>query len=126
MSVRTMRLIAAFAVFLGFSCGPERVAAQVVGGTIQGTITDSSGASLPGAYVSVRNIETDVRRTATSNEDGRYRVPNLIPGNYEVTASGSGFAKVVQSGLTLTVGAELEIDLQLRVGDVNERIEICR
>ena len=124
MSVRRMRLIAAFAVFLGFSCGPERVAAQVVGGTIQGTIKDSSGASLPGASVSVRNIETDVRRTATSNEDGRYRVPNLIPGNYEVTASGSGFAKVVQSGLTLTVGAELEIDLQLRVGDVNERIEI--
>lgn len=124
MSVRTMRLIAAFAVFLGFSCGPKPVAAQVVGGTIQGAITDSSGATMPGAKVSVTNTATDVARTVTANQDGRYRVPNLIPGQYEVTASAPGFATTVQNSVTLTVGAELEIDLQLRIGGVNEKIEI--
>jgi hypothetical protein len=124
MSVRTIRLFAGYTVLFAFCLRSQELTAQVAGGTILGAVIDSSGASMSGAKVIVRNTATDVVRTVTANEEGRYSVPNLIPGNYQVTASAPGFATVVESGLTLNVGDELEIDLRLRVGGIAERVEI--
>src|ERR1700674_4713591 len=78
--------------------------AQVAGATLSGEITDPSGASIANATVSVRNVGTGELREVQSNGDGFYSAPNLLPGSYEVSASAEGFSKVVQKGITLTVG----------------------
>src|SRR5262245_61174170 len=63
---------------------PTELQAQATNGVISGTVTDPSGATLPGATVQVRNVSTGVIRTVTTNEVGRYRVPDLLVGQYEV------------------------------------------
>src|SRR2546425_278218 len=83
-----------------------QAAAQVAGGTILGTVRDSSGANIPKAEVSLKNTATGVTTTVMTNERGLYRVPNLIPGTYEVSASAGGFATTVATDLILAVGAE--------------------
>src|ERR1700721_1805495 len=78
------------------SCGmclPLR--AQVAGGTVLGTITDPSGGTVPKVEVSIRNLDTSVVTTVTTNGDGFFSAPNLLPGNYEITASATGFSSAV-------------------------------
>ena len=81
----------------------ERSYAQVSGATLSGTITDSQGAAVPNAKVSVRNTATSVTEETDSNAAGLYTVPNLIPGDYEVSVSATGF-NTSTAKLTLTVG----------------------
>src|ERR1700676_3635042 len=83
---------------------PLYVNAQVVGGTIQGTITDPHGGAVPDARVEIKNLSTHIITTSTSNSDGLYTAPNLLPGDYKVTATRSGFSITVTQ-LTLNVGA---------------------
>src|ERR1700730_15263587 len=79
---------------------------QVAGGTISGTVTDASGALIPIAQISIRNLATGVTRTVSTDSAGFYSAPNLLPGSYEVTTTAPGFATLVQTGITLTVGAQ--------------------
>src|SRR5690349_16695210 len=96
---------------------------QVAGGTILGAITDTTGADIAGATVTVKNLDTGIVRASTTNEDGLYRVPNLIPGKYHVTGTAAGFSSVNQPA-TLTVGDELTVNLQLHVGQATELLEV--
>src|SRR5207245_2654273 len=89
---------------------------QVNTGTISGVVQDSSGALIAGATVTVRNVDTGTARSVTSDEGGRYIVPVLPLGNYEVQAQQAGFQTEIRSGITLTVGREEVINLTLRVG----------
>src|SRR5216684_6042073 len=98
--------------------------AQVTGGTISGSVTDSSGAAIPGATVSTLNRAKGETRTATSNDNGHYSVPSLTPGNYDVTVSLTGFKTAEKSNLVLEVGQELVTNIQLSVGDVSEKVTI--
>ena len=61
--------------------------AQVVGATLSGVVVDSSGAAVPGATITITNVDAGTVREATSNDDGLYSAPNLLPGNYEVSVS---------------------------------------
>jgi hypothetical protein len=88
--------------------------AQVAGGVIAGTVTDSSGAVLPKAQVVIRNLGTGIATELVANDAGVYRAPNLLPGRHEITASSPGFASVVRQDVVLTVGASLTADLQLK------------
>jgi protocatechuate 3,4-dioxygenase beta subunit len=65
--------------------------AQVVGATLSGTIVGTSGATVPNVTVTIKNTETGIVRSATTNAAGLYSAANLQPGNYEVTASATGF-----------------------------------
>ncbi|MBI1955201.1 MAG: carboxypeptidase regulatory-like domain-containing protein, partial [Acidobacteria bacterium] len=98
--------------------------AQVTTGTIMGTISDSTGAVIPGATVTIRNVETGISRTATTDAAGRYRVPQLGLGSYEITTESAGFQTSVRTGVTLTVGREATVDVALQVGAVAERITV--
>ncbi len=98
--------------------------AQVTGGTMSGSVTDPSGAAVPGASVSILNRAKGETRTATSSDTGFYSVPNLTPGNYDVTVSLAGFKTAVKSNLVLEVGQELVANIQLNVGDVSEKVTI--
>jgi Carboxypeptidase regulatory-like domain len=85
---------------------PWPVQAQAVGATLSGVVTDSSGAAIPNATVSIKNEGTRDAREQTTNGDGIYSAPNLIPGLYEVSVTAAGFRKLVQPAITLTVGAQ--------------------
>src|SRR5712691_5687439 len=91
------------------------VEAQVSGATLSGLITDPSGAGIPGANVSIKNAGTGEVREVPTNGDGFYSAPNLLPGKYEVTITAQGFTKVVQKGITLTVGSQQALNLCVNV-----------
>ncbi|MBI4459119.1 MAG: TonB-dependent receptor [Acidobacteria bacterium] len=93
-------------------------------GTVLGTVSDSTGAVIPGAMLTTRNTETGISRTATTDSGGRYLSPQLGIGNYEVVAEAPGFQTVVRSGINLTVGREARVDFTLQVGAVAERITV--
>jgi hypothetical protein len=103
---------------------PFAVSAQVSGGTISGKVTDSTGALIPGAQVAIRNTATGVTTSLVANEEGVYRGSNLLPGDYEITASAPNFTSFLQKGVTLTVGADLTIDLKLAAGAVTASIMV--
>src|SRR5712664_1565296 len=100
------------------------IRAQVSGASLRGTILDATGATLPEARVSIKNLDTGVSTTVPANTSGVYRAVNLIPGHYEVTATASGFKTSVQKDVTLTVGNETTLDLQLQLGTATETINV--
>src|SRR5256712_4770448 len=123
MSPKTIKFVF-FTWILGLCLlmsGPLR--AQVAGATLSGTIADAKGAAVPNAKVSVTNIATGVAAGATTNSVGAYTVQTLNAGDYQVSASASGFSTAV-ARLTLTVGQKQELNLALMVGPVVETIEV--
>jgi hypothetical protein len=93
-------------------------------GSISGAVTDPSGAVVPQASVTVRNVDTNVARTLQSNEAGRYEVVALQPGAYEVKAAKAGFASLLRTGITLAVGARTVVDLSLSVSGTAETVTV--
>src|ERR1043166_3255005 len=81
---------------------------QITTGTIQGTVLDANGAAVPGANVEIKNLDTNISRTLTTDEDGRFTALALQPGNYMVTVSKQGFATAELPKATLTVGQTLQ------------------
>src|SRR5712671_2915994 len=86
--------------------------AQEFRGSITGKVTDPSGAVVPGATVSVKNIETNVQATTTTNGDGSYDFPLLIPGKYSLSVMGQGFSTAMRDGIEVRVADKLTIDVQ--------------
>lgn len=98
--------------------------AQVAGANLSGTVTDASGAGVPNATVSIKNTATGIVRDITTDSDGFYSAPNLLPGVYDVTATAQGFSTGVQTGLTLTVGAVKSLNFPLKIGRTTEHVEV--
>src|ERR1700680_2676721 len=97
---------------------------QVVGGTISGTISDKSGAVVANATVSLKNLATGVNTTVTANAQGLYSLPNLLPGNYQQKVSAVGFETSIRNGIILTVGSQMVSNVEMKVGAVNETMEV--
>jgi hypothetical protein len=91
---------------------------------IMGTVTDSSGAVIPNAKVTVSNIDKGITRELTSNSAGAYSAPSIPIGNYTVTAEAPGFQKLTRSGITLQVGQAQRVDMQLTVGQVTQEVSV--
>jgi hypothetical protein len=100
------------------------VQAQVVGGTISGTISDKSGAVVADATVSVKNLATGVSSAAKTNAQGFYSLPNLLPGDYQQSVSAAGFETSIRNGIILTVGAQMVSNIEMRVGAINESVQV--
>ncbi len=98
--------------------------AQTTKATVLGTVTDEKGAVVTKAKIIVKNLDTNLVRETTSDEAGRYRIPELAVGQYEVTGEGQGFRAQVHRGIELTVGREVVVDFTLRVGNVQDRVVI--
>jgi hypothetical protein len=107
------------AVFAGFS-----VSGQTVFGRISGTVSDSSGAVIPNAAVTVTNIATNAMRTAVTDDSGFYTVTNLPVGTYTVTVERTGFKKANQTGNVLTADQRLTVNIDLEAGNVTETVEV--
>lgn len=124
-SLRSFSMLFCILVLLALDfCAPVPVRAQVAGATLSGTVTDSLGAAVVNATIEIRNSETGVVRTVTSDSAGFYNAPNLSPGTYDVTVSATGFNKLVQSAITLTVGAQQVLNPSLQVGQVTQTVEV--
>jgi hypothetical protein len=98
--------------------------AQVAGATISGTVSDSGGKVVPNVHVAITNLATGVSRDVTTNDEGFYSAPNLLPGTYEVKFSAPGFKTEAKGGITLTVAAAVSLDQVLRVGSVTEMVVV--
>ncbi|HWP86104.1 MAG TPA: TonB-dependent receptor [Terriglobia bacterium] len=98
--------------------------AQQTTGTISGSVTDSTGAVLPGVNIVILNEDTGISRTVVTNSAGRYSAPALGLGRYKVTASLEGFQTEVRTGIELTVGREVPVNFQLQVGAVTQTVEV--
>lgn len=102
----------------------DRLEAQVATASISGTATDSSGAVLVGANVRATNVAKNITQSTVTDAQGRYRIPDLPVGDYEVQASMSGFRTVVRKGITLTVGANPVVDFALSVGQTTQSVSV--
>src|SRR5437879_699688 len=118
------RFVCALMAMLVSGVGLSRLNAQGATATLLGTVTDSTGAAVPGASVQAKNIGTGAIQNAISDNAGRFSVPDLGVGSYEVQASKTGFATVVHSGITLTVGAQSVVDFALTVGQQTQTITV--
>jgi hypothetical protein len=104
--------------------GATPLAAQAIFGSIQGTVSDETGAVLPNARVSARNVATGVTTPSATNEAGIFLVGDLRPGVYDVEVEAAGFARFAQRGITVRVEDRLRLDVRLKLGQVTESVEV--
>jgi Carboxypeptidase regulatory-like domain/TonB-dependent Receptor Plug Domain/TonB dependent receptor len=98
--------------------------AQVAGGTVSGSVRDSSGQAIARAQVAVKNSAMAILRSVDADNNGIYTAPNLVAGTYEISASKNGFETVVRSSIVVTVGSEQIIDFKLNPGEIKTKIEV--
>lgn len=107
-----------FLAFMSLSVGAQTT------GSILGEVKDEKGGSIAKANVTLRNVETNVSRTATTNDEGNYRFNNVPVGNYEVTVEATGFGKYTQSGITLALNQNAVVDASLKPGGVEAVVNV--
>jgi hypothetical protein len=96
--------------------------AQESRGSLTGTVTDPAGAALPGATVEIRNVETNVANTATTNEEGAYSFPLLNPGRYTLTVTAQGFSNATRENIEIRVSERITLDVPVSVTGVGETV----
>lgn len=97
---------------------------QATSGSISGFVTDSSGAAVPNAQVTVTNEATDVRTAATTDNSGFYNVTHIIAGQYMVRIAGSGFKTFTQQHIVLQIDSNVRADAQLQVGQASQQVVV--
>src|SRR5205823_6636172 len=102
----------------------ERTDAQVLFGSVSGTITDQSGAGVPKAHVTLINKATSVQKEADTDESGHYTITDVPPGNYDLKVTASGFKPLTQTNLTVTANAVMNGDAKLQVGAISEQVTV--
>src|SRR6266545_3266061 len=80
-------------------------------GSITGKVTDPNGAIIPGATVAIKNVETNVQTSTTTNDDGSYEFRLLLPGKYTLTATAQGFSATTREGIEVRVADKLDLDV---------------
>jgi hypothetical protein len=105
---------------------PAPARAQAVKGTLLGTVTDTTGAGVPGATVTVTEVQTGISRSATTNASGNYTFANLKDGVYRVEAELPGFRKTVRENVKVDVNTTVRVDLALQVGSLAEAVTVVQ
>lgn len=109
-------------IFIGSNL--SRVSAQVLYGSISGTITDQSGALVTKATVTATNKETNLSRQVATDDAGYYLIPNLLEGAYDVSITSSGFKPVIQKGVAVRINNVTRADVRLELGNVAETVTV--
>ena len=120
MRWRTAALLVAMLVL----ASPVLAQIQITTGVIQGTVTDATGAVLPGVTVEVRNVDTNALESRVTDANGRFVVLQLPPGKYTATFRIQGFATLVQEELIVTVGQGITLLPQLKVSTLQETLTV--
>ncbi|HWG18742.1 MAG TPA: TonB-dependent receptor [Acidobacteriaceae bacterium] len=125
LTFHSKRLLALASTLALALCPALSLRAQTAAaGTIAGTVTDSNGAIVSKAAVTITDTDTGVVHTTATTDAGAYNQPFLQPGNYEVVISATGMAKVDRKNLVLTVGQTLTVDAQLQVGSTATEVTV--
>src|SRR5213594_3301630 len=109
---------------LALSVIPVCLFAQSTTGTISGSVVDAQQAVIPGAMVTARNVETNISRSVLTNAVGRFRIPNLPVGPYEVSVELSGFARYLRLGIILILNQEAVLAIMLQTAGVTQEITV--
>lgn len=118
-------IIRAVLVLLGLACiAPGSAAAQAVSGSIAGVVRDSTGATIPGATITITSLERKTVDTVVSNESGHYLKDRMIPGTYEVKTELTGFKTAVVPKVSVSVDTQTPVDFTLELGQVSEQVEV--
>src|SRR5215467_6486136 len=112
--------------FLGFALlgVVHRTDAQVLFGSVSGTISDQSGAGVPKAHVTLINKATSVQKEGDTNENGYYSITDVPPGTYDLTVKTSGFKPLTQTNLVVAANVVTNADAKLQVGAVSEQVTV--
>lgn len=108
-----------------FMAGVMFAQTQITTAVIQGTVLDPSSAVIPGASVEAHNLDTGIRQSTATDENGRFSFLALTPGRYEVIAKKENFAVMVQQGIDLTVGEALNVRLTMKVSTAGETVTVA-
>lgn len=111
-------------LLLLLATGSSNLWAQAVYGSLFGTITDNTGATVPNAKVTVTDLSKGISVTTTTNESGLYRVQHLIPDHYRVEAEAPGFSTAKVADVQVYADTAPEVDLQLKVGSVSDTVTV--
>src|SRR5579863_559520 len=116
-------LLAVLVLALLFACsGPAF--AQITVAQLNGSVHDESGGIVKNATLTLRETSTDAKYYATSNDSGLYAIPNLPPGQYDLTVTFTGFATLIHKGIVLTVGQNATVDATLKVATQSEQVTV--
>src|SRR2546425_3602748 len=118
-----IRLVAGLLAFSNILC--LSLNAQVSGGSLSGTLTDTARAAIPNAQVTVTNVATGVTRTVVTDVAGFYTAPDLLPGSYQMTTASPGFTTQVRTDITINVGASLVLNMVMQAGDSNQVVRVA-
>ena len=118
-NLRAMVFLCLGLLFLSFN-----LHAQTFRGTILGTVMDSSGAAIPAATVTIKNLDTGLIRTVITSDDGSYSAPELPIGNYSITVQKEGFKEGIVTGVRVEVSSERRADFTLQPGQVSQLVEV--
>jgi Carboxypeptidase regulatory-like domain len=125
MKTKFYVVLGTLAVFVALgTVATPRAFAQAVYGSIFGTVTDPSGAAVPGAKVTVTSVAKGTSTEATTNADGNYSVTHLVPDTYIVRASGAGFRSFEASNILVSADTAARVDGQFQVGGATETVEV--
>jgi hypothetical protein len=103
---------------------PLPASAQALYGSVTGTVTDPQGAAIPGATVTATNTGTGLQVSAVTDKDGNYTFRNLLPGIYDLGAALQGFRELRQTGLRVSAGSPVRVELKLEVGALAETVNV--
>src|SRR5579872_210726 len=117
---------AAGLIAIALLCSLQRrpLCAQALSGAIVGTVSDSSGAAVAGAAITLTNTGTGFTRSVTSNAGGQYVAPTIPTGVYTIAAEKPGFRKLLREGIQLTAADTATVNLSLAVGDISQQVEV--
>ncbi len=111
-------------LFVAIALGSASAGAQIVGGSIAGTVHDSTGAAVHGATVTVRQTDTGATRRLVTGSDGRYAAPSVPVGPYSVSATHDGFQPQEQTGIVVAIGQSVQVSFSLSVSTVHETVVV--
>ena len=118
------RSVAFVVVSLWLTAVPLVSAQSPTSGTINGIVTDNTGAVLPGVTVTATSPNLMGSQTAVTNDKGQYRFPLLPPGDYKLTYELAGFGRVVREGIHIAVGFAAEVDVSLQLSSLQESVTV--
>lgn len=122
--MKTWRSGAFLLVALIWAIVPVVVRGQNIHGRISGTVTDSSGASIGQATLTLTNLDTNTKTQLKTDASGSYSFVNIVPGRYRIQADANGFKKFVREPIVVEVESGLKIDIALPVGTASETVEV--
>jgi len=114
-------------IWIGFllaACLVARTQAQSLYGSIVGNVTDATDAPVPGTHVVAHNRATGQMRDVVTDDGGRYNIPDLATGEYDVTFSKQGFATSTRTGVPVTISTISRVDLAMQIGSVTESVSV--